>query len=84
MAVDLGNIGFNNDVGQGARRLHVQTEVIELANVTIRTTVLDNGAVKHVESQACPTGELDEQQTRALAEAQHNDIVAKVTTGKIS
>lgn len=80
---DLREIGFNNDVDRGARRLHVQTEVIGGPMPKVRTTVLENGTVRHVESYNCTAETLDEQRAREIAQAQHNNVLNRVARGEI-
>ena len=83
LSEDLCEIGFNSDADSGQRRLHVQTEVIGGTEPKIRTMVLDCGKVQHVESHAYPSDAQDAKIVRAMAEAQHHDVLAKVTSGML-
>jgi hypothetical protein len=80
---DLSEIGFNNDAERGPRRLHVQTEVVDGTEPKVRTTVLESGTVRHVETHACPTDAQDPSHIRAMAETQHNDVLTRVTRGEL-
>ncbi len=76
-------IGFNDDAETGRRRLHVQTEVIGGPAPQIRTTVLESGTVRHVESQAYSVETIDAQRAREIAEAQHKQVLSRVARGEI-
>ncbi len=87
VADDFLEIGFNNDAeastSSGRRRLHVQTEVVGGPVPKIRTTVLENGTVRHVESYAYYGETLDVQRAREIAEAQHKEVLSRIARGEI-
>ena len=74
----VSKIGFNDPVRVDARTFHVQTEVVFRDQIVIRTTVLEAGVVKLVDSRpfASVDGELNT--FRALVEAQHEHYIQKL------
>jgi len=66
---EVKKIGFNNDVP--GLNLHVQTEVLTRGGLSMRTTVLAGGVVKHVEIHPVPADVSDMFALIALVRAQH-------------
>ena len=80
---DLREIGFNNEVQQGPRSLHVQTEVVIRGQTILRTTVLHRGAIVHVSSYPFDLKRPLEE-CRRIARTFHERIVDRVASGEIS
>jgi hypothetical protein len=81
---EVQKIGFNQSVERAARKLHVQTEVLIRSQITIKTTVLEGGVVRFIDTQTLPAdiGNLmGLQEIEALVLAQHRRNVEKVTVG---
>jgi len=79
----LNQIGFNDEVLVGQRRLHVQTEVIAASGLKIRTTVIERGAVRHVENSSWDEPIDDLERTREMVGDRHRAVVARVENGDI-
>jgi hypothetical protein len=64
-------IGFNESVEVDGLSLHVQTEVLTRGGLVVRTTVLDGGVTKRVESQPVPPLVTEMAALAELAQNQH-------------
>jgi hypothetical protein len=78
--------GINTDVTRNGHNYHVQTEDLGARNPRILTLVYRNGAIVHRNSVEYaqiiaqdPTGSL----TRALMDAQHQEVLRQVLSGEI-
>ncbi len=80
---DVTQIGFNTEVQQGERSLHVQTEIIARGGTKIRTTVTHRGAILHVSSSPFEL-ERSLDDCRRIAQTVHARIVERVTLGEIT
>lgn len=75
------DIGFNAEVRSGARRLHVQTEIVGRSELKIRTIVVEGGAILANYDQPCPPDEGVEQ-IRRLAHTHHQNCVDRTARGE--
>jgi len=70
-AHEIQKIGFNESVVLDARKLHVQTEVLVRDRVIVKTTVLEGGIVRFVDSDTCPIDGWTLEDVEAFVLAQH-------------
>jgi hypothetical protein len=77
-ASEIQKIGFNEAVEVSSRRMHVQTEVFVMDRVLVKTTVLEGGVVRFVDTETCPTKGWTLQQIEAFVFAQHARNVSRM------
>lgn len=75
-------VGFNTQLQLGAHSIHVQTEVIGLTAIVIRTTVMEAGVIRFAESTPCPTESGDIDAVRAAVESRHLHVIEMVQRGE--
>jgi hypothetical protein len=80
-AHEVQKIGFNESVILESRKLHVQTEVLVRDRVLVKTTVLEGGVVRFVDSDTCPIDGRTLEDVEAFVLAQHRRNVARARHG---
>ena len=80
-AHEIQKIGFNESVMLESRKLHVQTEVLVKDRVLVKTTVLEGGVVRFVDSDTCSTDGWTFEDVEAFVLAQHQRNVARARNG---
>jgi hypothetical protein len=81
VAKDPTTVGFNSEAAFGGRIFHVQTEVINRSDLTIRTTVHEGGVVRSSISVSAETTAVDT--LTEQARKQHETVVAGVRRGEV-
>ena len=79
---EIQKIGFNESVEVLSKKMHVQTEVFVLDRVLVKTTVLEGGIVRFVDTETCPTRGWTLEQIEAFVFAQHARNVARMRRGR--
>ena len=79
-------IGFGQEVVVGQRSFYVQTEVISAgtAGLSMRSLVLEGGVVRDSHTAPYPTDAADLVAAEKVVKRQHEDMVKKVWSGKIT
>jgi DNA-binding response OmpR family regulator len=77
----LKDAGHYNLVGTGQEARHVQTEVLWLETIRIKTTVIEQGRILHVTAQSLPMYVDDVAQGEAYVREQHDGVLAAVDSG---
>ena len=75
-------IGFNTQVERESRSFHVQTEVYGEAELIVRTMVIEEGRVHHVQKRSYPPDE-DLVQFQEQVDVQHQLCVSRVQRGDL-
>lgn len=82
-AREVHKIGFNESVRLASRTLHVQTEVFVRQSLLVKTTVLEGGIVRFVDTQDCPIEGGTLQEIEAFVAAQHARNVERALSGAL-
>jgi hypothetical protein len=80
-AREFQKIGFNESVLLDSRKLHVQTEVLVKDRVLVKTTILEGGVVRFVDSDTCPIEGRTLEDVEAFVLAQHRRNVERARNG---
>jgi hypothetical protein len=77
---EIRKIGFNDTVQVARRTFHVQTEVLVVDGIVIKTTVSEAGVIRYSENHSCTEDFAGLGAFRSLVHAQHQRYVRDLHT----